>query len=121
MLFVPRQIEVAVRADPIPRVDLPVALRADLGIARFLFHPRAQEKIAPLFGAVIAGRLTGGGFPELVADTENAQDRAVGTLPVFRNRDRQFDAADRAGNRLAGFPLFRRELVTVRTGDFNFG
>lgn len=120
MLF-PRQIEVAVGTDPVTGVDLPVALRADLGVPRLFFHSRAQEKVAPFFGTVVTGRLTSGGFAKLVADTENAQNRTVGTLPILRNRNRQFDAADRTGDRFSRFSLFGREFVSVRACDFNFG
>ena len=119
-LFISRQVEVAVGADPIAGVDFPVALRADLGVPGFLFHLRAEKEIAPLFGAVETRRLTGGGFTELVADTENAQNRAVGTFSIFGNRNRQFDAAYRTGDGLPRLTGFGREFVTVRTDDLDF-
>ena len=84
------QVEVAMRTDGVTGVDFPVALGADLGIPLFFARVGAEKQVAPLGGKIVFCLFAARGFEKLVADTENAQNRAVGTLPVFRNGNRNF-------------------------------
>ena len=108
LFFLVHEIKVTMWTDFITGVNVPVALGTNLSVPLLLRGLRslsaAEKKITGFFGF----RRESGRLAEFIADSENPQHGTVGTFSVLRNRNRQFNAADGAGDDLPRLPRLRR-------------